>query len=546
MLTKSFDTVSALAGSIQDFPPVLLFAVAALPLFALLWLPGAAPARTIGATDRFLMILIAMLCMGVITGAAAYYASTNVLLDHVEPTFIATSALWSQGHPIYHAANSAWRYALAYGPDAYLIDAAAQKALGASIITTKIPHAACVILSLIILFVVFKRESRAAVAWIACGYCALGLAFFGSTAYWGRGDPYLVFFICLGLAGIRCQSRVVVVLLCGIALGICADLKIHAVLYFFPLLAMVYRDHGLKSALATVVLGVVAAAFPFEVVHGISLPDYVEVLKLATKHKILTDSFLTMFAWAAMLALPCVIAAISFFQADSRAFKDWRDENRSVIWAFGIGVALIILVASKEGAGPHHLAPFAPIFSYLFCRLLAEHPASLSGGAEGRLVESLVGGYLIAALLAIFSSQYTVVSIVRDHIPAADAAIAEIREIESRYPNKTIAMGFSLEKYSSTFYRVNLVFDHNPYPVDAAALMDMEESGLHLPPATLEALLAGSTQLWLFPASQEPFSLLNFYSSRQLFSPEFQRIFFENYQKREHGKVFDIWEYRSK
>ena len=73
----------------------------------------------------------------------------------------------------------------------------------------------------------------------------------------------------------------------------------------------------------------------------------------------------------------------------------------------------------------------------------------------------------------------------------------------------------------------------------------MQESGLALPKATLDAFREGAVKLWLVPAGDAPFTMRNYYGKQDLFGPELRRIFAEHYRKIERTPYFDVWAFVS-
>jgi 4-amino-4-deoxy-L-arabinose transferase-like glycosyltransferase len=547
MAMQLIHVLTSLAVAILGIPPVLLLAVAVGMLFVLFWLPGTAPATTVPIIDRRLLVLLSAVVVAAYAAVVIFYAQSNVFTDGLSPNYIITATLWGRGEPIYHAVDSASRYSMLYGPDPYLIQWVFQKILGKGIHVAKLPTALCAIGIFPILFLVLKREANAAIALVACGYCALALAMFNDSSYWARVDPYLPFFVCVGLAGTRMPNPFLGAIVCGIAMGICADVKLHAVLCFLPLLAMLLRDRGPEAAFGALAVGIAVGLVPFFYLPGISIQTYWQWLTLAARHKLFSHETSRVVSFTVMAAVPSAVAALSFAFADPEGFKDWRQSYRFVLAGLVAGVLLTDVAATKEGSGPNHLLPFIPIFAYLLGRLIRDHSLWLSAGWRGRAIDSLVGGYLIAAVLIAFSGQWYWARYLEVKGPAVADAIAEIHAAEIKYAGAPIGMGYPLQEYPTTFYRVNLVFDGQPYLLDGAALMDMAESNIPLPQATLDALKNGEMRVWLVPAGQEPFTLLSWYSShKRLFSPEFRQIFFDNYQKQEAGKIFDAWVYHPK
>jgi len=535
---------STFADFFVKSPPILWLVCGIVLCFFVLQLTGPILGRGNTDTKRSAISVFSITCIAAYLAIAIYYAQSIVLLDHTDPTFIITSALWGRGQPIYHALDSANRYSLPYGPLPYMIDYEFQKILGPTIRVAKSAPVAAAISSLAILLLVIKRNASWTTSLLSCACAAITLAFFADSSYWVRADPFLIFFVCVGLAATRLRSASASAILCGIAMGCAADVKVHGVLPFLPLLALILRDRGWKPAVATIPIAVIVALLPF-LIFPASIPMrfYMQWLGVVAGHRLFDITLPTLLDWTLMLALPCLIAAASFAMADANPFKRWCASYKFVLATLAAGFILTIIPASKEGAGPHHFMPFVPIFAYLFSRLITDHPRPVR---ISRFIEILSGGYLIAAILIASANQAKIVRFILRHQQSAQDAIAEIRTAPARFPGQTIAVGYSDQaNYIQTYYRVIPVLEGNPCLIDATAIMDMEEANMHLPPATLESIRAGDTRVWLIPTGGDPFTLINFYPLHPiLFPPEFRQIFLQHYRKEPLGKVFDAWVYQ--
>jgi 4-alpha-glucanotransferase len=121
-------------------------------------------------------------------------------------------------------------------------------------------------------------------------------------------------------------------------------------------------------------------------------------------------------------------------------------------------------------------------------------------------------------------------------------AINDINRVVKSYPTKTIGMGYG-KNYELSFYRPSLIFFGNPYLLDAASMMEMQQSGInHIPPDTLAALRECQTNLWLIPKGEKPFQLTSYYPPHKpLFTDEFKTIFLEKYEFRGQTRYYDLW-----
>ena len=98
--------------------------------------------------------------------------------------------------------------------------------------------------------------------------------------------------------------------------------------------------------------------------------------------------------------------------------------------------------------------------------------------------------------------------------------------------------------YPVSFVRHELVYAGNPYLVDAAAITDFQFSGVGIPQATIDALITDEQAIWLIPAGQQPFTMVNWYvrnSGGQLFDTDFQSAFNDHFSRQATTDFFDLY-----
>src|SRR5262249_33991368 len=124
------------------------------------------------------------------------------------------------------------------------------------------------------------------------------------------------------------------------------------------------------------------------------------------------------------------------------------------------------------------------------------------------------------------------------------AELAELATIVSNHRGQSIGVGSGGDKsYFGTAFRAELPAT-NGLVLAPGAIMDMQQGGLELPSATLDAMASGATAIWLIPKGDEPFSMKSWYSDQDLFGPELRRVFHEHYEKAETTEHFDVWIHR--
>ncbi len=482
--------------------------------------------------------------IGLYCVAVALYLFTPVFLNHTSPTVVITSWLFVTGEPIYPDLNSASRYALPYGSMAYVINGSLMKLLGPSFLSAKIGGSLAGLGGIVLAFMAFLTATSRQSAFIHTGILVLFLALFGVFPYSPRPDSFIFFFAALGLFAAVNASKFLAAVIFGVSLGVAFNLKVHSVIYFIPMLVLLYNNHGPYVLLVVFAISLPAAYAPF--LHpNISFFNMIDWLQTYSKHgfdvRFLRGSLLYM----AFLLAPVVLAAIYFGLTKFGSLRSLVAENRLVIGSFIAAAGLTVVVASKPGAGPHHLIPFIPIIIY-GC-------AYLTDGLQSNTIQPNLAALLVVLVLAlpvaykicklsIYSfSKINIVNIVSQQSRVYQI-VADLDAIRRSNPDQVISMGYGEDRsYADTYLRVLLVFRGNPYFLDAPALMDMQYAGMEIPAANLAHMESGAIGLWLIPKGDEPFRLHNFYDGKPLFDDEFRQIFAKRYELVGPSRFFDLY-----
>jgi len=109
-------------------------------------------------------------------------------------------------------------------------------------------------------------------------------------------------------------------------------------------------------------------------------------------------------------------------------------------------------------------------------------------------------------------------------------------------------MGYGSDKtYEMTWERPVLVLLGNRYSLDADALDEADMADEPLPQATFDELKICSSQIFLIPKGDRPFSLQSNYfiygnpDFRDLFPIAFRQEFLRDYRKSGSSRYFDLW-----
>ena len=245
--------------------------------------------------------------------------------------------------------------------------------------------------------------------------------------------------------------------------------------------------------------------------------------------------------------MPLAVEAIKMLDS-------WSEEERRLFlranWVSlligGVGIFVLLIMGSKTGAGEWHVMPLLPITAWL---LASAHDRIRSPRYPGRdsltraCQGSFVGMSLLITSTVVFFGMMDL-GPQRLENERFRGATAEIRDFMVEYDHESVAMGYGdQDSYPLTFLRPLL-----PIPeklrCDAAALGDMNLSGILIPDATLEALRKGAVRFWLIPRGEEPFTGQDYYEGKPLFSNEFRKIFLDHYKRTQRNKYFDVWSYQ--
>ncbi len=504
--------------------------LAPLPILAAaLAFMGAAPFIRLKAESALWPIGGAALLFAYLAGAALYLAVPAFLFDHVEPQIAAVAYRALAGAPLYHAPDSAEVYALLYGPLSYLQLEPFYALLGAGLFAAKLPGLLALVAALLLTYTALRRLCPAGEAIAALGAGALVLATYEASGYWIRPDPSLMLAAALPLPWLALRRPWGGAIAVGLGIAFATGLKAHGAVYLLAPLALLWARHGWRPALAAVALAGVLAPAAY-LAPGVSLADYLALLRAAARHGVSLAALAADLQQAALLAAPLAVLLVAGSAAP---------ERRPLIAYAGVlilALALTAAIAAKPLAGPRHLMPFVPLLLYGFGELRAVAARRAWHGRAG------VAWLATVAVMAA-GAQVHVLSEARLYAAQRGAA-AELGAIVADHPG-TIEMGYTGKGYRLSLLRPLLVFAGHPYGLDAAALMDRQAAGLPLPPATVAALDACSTERWVLAKGEPPFEMRNLYPPHALlFDPTFIAAFKRRYEIEESREFFDVWRCR--
>jgi len=525
--------------------PLLLF-LALLPLtMSCAW--ALRRAQLVSAPRALITIALLpplILILGHLLFAILYLGSPG-FTDHIEPNTAIVAWIYAEGGQIYHALDAAERYAFLYGPVPYIASSWMYGLLGPGVMAAKMAGFLCLLFSFLMIIISVRKRfgGQLVPCIIALGYFSLVALFFKNHSFWSKPDPFMIAAVAVGLYACLMRPGRNAWLLCGIALGVAVNAKITGAVYFLPYMAWFFDRDGYRAPLVISLAAGVVGLLPFFASDQTSLVNYLLWLQAAGGHGL---SFVLLIQNAVfMLFLAAPLLLFLAWQGGSVGLRSWLKNRKLVVFASAVATLLILVAASKPGSGPHHFLPFLPplafITAYAVANVYAYKPVT-NWSVYGFWAP--LASLVIAATLKSSVVLYYSLNVVAAQANGA-AVVAEINTIATDNPDNNIYMGYGEgDSYVTTFSRPELAYMGMPYLLDAPALMDFQFSGIEIPQATIDRMLADKSAIWLIPAHQEPFALVNWYyrqSGGLLFDKNFRASFNNNFRLAKSLHYFDLY-----
>jgi hypothetical protein len=486
------------------------------------------------------IIGLGVLAVFVVIGG--WYLGLDGFAGEVEPVVSSLSWLVQNGEPLYHDFDSPQRYSVLYGPSVFLTNGLFLDVLGPSLTSAKIASLLGVLGALLFFYASLAEAGRRWVALVMTGLAALYLWSQGFAAYLVRPDALLLFAIGLALYAAARSSRLVALVAFAVMFGFAVNLKVHAVVYFIPVAAILFNRFGWWPLVASGLGSAVVIVAPFALYPQVSAENYLAWLKNAMDQGLGNHSLADTLQFSAFLILPL---AVLLFVAPRREalVRKYALYLGSLVPAF----FLTLVLAEKPGAGLVHLLPLVPSTLYFAGLILGDL-------VQGARLNPVFNGdpwrrsaVVAVALTVIFTGSvnaYRAVRLVDWQVDQAPDLSADVKGILGQFPDLTIGMACGGEdaSFRNTWLRPLLVFADQPLLVEPVSVMDCRLTGMEMPPETYQALQDGLVALWLVPRNEKPFSKTNWYAPHgPLFSDRFIAHFESLYTRRGHSKYFDLW-----
>ena len=465
------------------------------------------------------------------------YGALDGYLDHMESIVAAHAWLFLEGRPLYPESGAPIQFLTTFGPLVYLTNAATLAALGGSIGASKTAGLAAAAAGMGLFTAYAFRTHPVTLA--TFGVIAYGavIAMAAPTSFWDRGDSMLLPLIVAGLWAVRPGTGRGVTVALGIVMGLAVNLKVHAFVYFLPLLAAhvvvtaSWREGGIRTAIAgTCALAAFLAPFALP---GVSLMDYVNHLAHLVSASG-TEQSLILLRKVARFSLVYLSPAVPLAVLMAKGGRPAR-EDLAAFAVLALCLVLLLYPATKPGAGSHHLLPLAPVSLHLFLRFAASSALSArQGTAMAALLAMAISVIAVPRQRQMYRQFYGI---------EVRTAGDEVRRLIADPAMGSLAMGYgeSLETYPVTFYWPLPIFAGHPPALEAMTIMELRNLGLGVPDRIVGDLLACRPQAWLVPRGERPFAMPSYHPGKPLFGDDVRTAFHQAYNKTQSFEYFDLW-----
>ncbi|MBN4080260.1 hypothetical protein JYT31_01210 [Beggiatoa alba] len=476
----------------------------------------------------------------------ATYLNVDTFRQHVEPTMVIQAQLIAAGQGIYTELNAADRFSLQYGPTTYIITAFFVNFFDNPILGSKIYGIVMSLFGLAILFYTIRRKFTFQIAFMGIVYCVLAYLLLAEISFRNQADSLLLFSVIIAIAGLFYKQKYVSIFLLSFGIALAVNAKAHAVLYFMPIVYLYFYYHGKKNIYGIVILTALFTGSIF-LLPQFDLYNYLIWLSAATKH----GFSIALFGKNIAISLLFVFPAILLYKIGRSATNDaavgvTKSIEAKAFKILILSMVLVSTVASKNGAGIHHILPFTPIIvvfiAFFLSDLDKEKLKSIIRTREKSvIVFILILAWLFAMGADIVKEQKQYFKFIQNE--KGSGVFKEISSLKEKYGNYVMLMGYSnAASYKPTYYRPMIFSPMQGNVLDPVALMDMELSGMEIPESTIQKFVSQVFDIVLIPKGGKPFSMKNsYYPNRPLFGDAIPKVFLANYILLEQSLYFEVW-----
>jgi hypothetical protein len=468
-----------------------------------------------------------------------WYLFVPGFMDHIEASVASNVHYFRAGLPLYPAPDAYTFHGLVYGPLLYEVNSLGYLIV-AGALSAKIIGWLAAWIAIPLMLLTSPAGERGWRRYLGAAYALCFLVSFGGELTTDRSESLLLLCSLVALIVSLSSRGASGLFALGILCGASCALKLHGVLYCFPAVILWSSRYPAAAWLrnwAVVGTGFAAfaaagAALPF-IPPNVSLSAYVNYLELALKHGVSLELFARTCAFFLGIWAPIIILVGSGSTARRMPL-----ELRSFAIALLVAEGLVVIVASKPGAGVHHLLPFLPFHAYLFQRLYVEL-GSLH--EESKALQSKLIAAIAASVIGItWPTLHTYGELLRFDLDSHEQALQrdELLRLAGQYRGGMVGVTDDTS-YQLTNLRPWLTL-HGALQTDYGAFMDLRLSGLDDRP--LQAALDTCRIPYIYmPKLGLPFTLRSNYTGLPLFSEDLRRVFSARYSPVAQGNYFDVY-----
>ena len=462
------------------------------------------------------------------------YGAFAGYMDHGEPNVAIRSWRLVTGRDIYVPPQSDSFLMVPYGPVIFIINGLYLALFGATILTSKLGALIASALSLAIFAVYAKRRFGASYLGVGVLIFACFQLFAMPFSFWNRPEPHTILLVTIALFSTTLERKYLSPLIIAICIGLAVNLKIHAFIYFLPIVFMYCSERWRVAYPVMALISVVVFLLPFA--HpNISLNDYLAgVFRVAGEHAFVPAMVAGALKKGLLFLSPgLVLAAILV------AGKKVPPADALYVAALTLSMGIALYPASITGGSWNQFLPFFPVTVDAFLRLTGHL------GEKSRAQKGIVLIFALTFLIVTVTPQKRLHRRLDDRAWMS-AVVTEVEGILKRNPGVPIEMGYgdSLARgYRTTFVKPILAFAGNPVTVDGWSDMEARLTGIPMWRGKLDRLRACKTRIWLVPKGQAPFKM-NSYFGGGLYGQDFRQAFLANHEPSEQLEYFDLWRCR--
>jgi hypothetical protein len=447
------------------------------------------------------------------------YLFSGTYLDHIEGNVVISGWQYINGEPLYGTRDGAPQLATYYGPLAYLAEVPALLLFGATVTASKLTSMLAMLATVAVMSAYFIRHQAANEARHGIFLLVAALLLFSPMSFWVRPDPIETLLVAGAVVSTPSRRRSLWV---GISIGLAVNLKIHAFLYFLPILADMWWIGGRRAILIVAGSSVATFMLPF-LAPGVSFHDYIGELGQQVGGRAPSSA-----------QLPWTLISLALLLLPMAApLATRRQPRRETVYASATLATVVLLMypATFPGAGAYHFLPLVPVLADLRHRLWPK-------GMDVELTTFII---LFVAWLPV---QYTLQTLAATR--GSDLVGAEALAAARKSSVQPVQVGYGDNRQSYEHSELSkTVLSLNSYPalLDAQVVMELQQIGVDGSARWIPYLRDCRIQRWLLPRGEKPFAIASyFYDDRAVFSEEFRRAFSDNYKVVESAEYFDVWE----